>query len=128
VRLLTALKFGLSMDKALQLAAAGQQSHALVVLDSFEPRLAEGLEVQILRLSLLWQLKRFEEVLESSDAVLSRIPGAKRLRPAEKRYLQAFVQITKDTAQAARRGLPHDIFDMDKFNWGEIELDKVSKP
>jgi len=121
------VKYVFSWDKTLQLAAAGQQSDALAVLDSLEPRFAKDLEVRILRMSLLWQLDRFNSVVESGPEILLAIKADRRLRLVDKTYLYAFVRTLTESADAARRGLPHEIYDRTKTNWNEIALGKVSK-
>jgi hypothetical protein len=125
--LLSRVKFAFSWSRALQLAAAGQQSDALAVLDSLEPRFAKDLEVRILRMSLLWQLDRFNSVVESGAEIQPAIVAHKRLRLVDKAYLHAFVRTLTESADAALRGLPHEIYERSKIDWDEIELGGVSK-
>ena len=42
-------------------------------------------------------------------------------------YLHAFVRTLTESAGAALRGLPHEIYERSKIDWDEIELGKVSK-
>jgi hypothetical protein len=121
------VKFAFSWVKTLELAAAGKHSDALALLDSFGSRFAKDLEVRILRLSLLWQLNRFNSVVESGPEILLAIMAHKRLRLVDKTYLHAFVRVLTESAGAGLRGLPHEVYERRKIDWNEIELGKVSK-
>ena len=124
---LSRIEFAITWDRALRLAAANRQLEALMMLNSVGSPFAEDLEVKTLRLSLQWQSKDFEAVVNSSDLVLKKICADKRRRPMDLRYLHAFVMVLSHSAKAAVGGAPYDVFPLDILDWSKIDLDGVSK-